>query len=124
MINRKGLSSLLGMSEMESALEYMLQKAERAKICFTQVRIYKEDFKDPDFNIVGFCQLCMNGWIMTGMCTNGSFEPSPELIERMRLREEWKGLPEIPSRKERWFGAAILPPTLQGRLSMRKAPQE
>ena len=87
--HRKELDGLMGMCEMECALELMLQKAERMGIGFNELRMRPNEFSDD--TLVGFCHLLSSG-LMRPLYPNNNFGVSPKLIDEMRKRECWKNI--------------------------------
>ncbi len=72
---------LLGMSEMEWAVELMEKKAISLKIPISNVRITPREFADESNSgvLVGFCQLLARG-LMEPDYPNSEFIPSKSLI--------------------------------------------
>ena len=120
MIHRKELDYLMGMSEMESAIEVMLQKSESSGVPFQEIYMLTSEMWQE---AVGFCQLLGRGW-MSPSYPNGQFVVSKCLVERMRQRECWKGMPDPPTFEERMakycpIMLEPLPPVLAERVQRR-----
>ncbi len=97
---RKELSAFLGMYEMECAVEVMLQKAERLGKTVDQLVFYPEEFIEGSGNLVGFCQLIHNGWVLPGY-PNCEFYLANGLIDRLNARFNWT-LPYCVTPAEKW----------------------
>lgn len=76
------LDGLMGMSEMEWALEILLKRAQEHKIPFASVTVSTDDVR---LETTGFCQLLARGWLEISY-PNSIFIPSKELIERVASR--------------------------------------
>ncbi len=98
-MNRKELDWLMGMYEMEEALDVMLDKSEATGVPFEKLKVYHQDFKNK--GLTGFCILLVNQWMRTGY-PNGTFGPRKKLIERMRERSCWEKMPDPPTEEEWW----------------------
>ena len=100
-INRPELDWLLGMYEMEVALEFMLQKAEHANIPFSRMEFHVRDFIDmqDEWNqqrLVGFCNLCQRG-LMESVYPHSYFRPTEGFIQLLRQRRKcFSDLPDPP----------------------------
>jgi hypothetical protein len=93
----------MGMVEMEQAIEVMLQKAEKTAdpfASFVWQDMHPSEFMQESASLVGLCQLLANDW-MTTFYPNSRFFVSQKLVERMREREVWKGMPDAPTTGER-----------------------
>lgn len=79
---------LMGMYEMEVAVEIMEKKAEKHSTTIDKMSYHPNDFVQPQDadSLVGFTQLVANGWIVPDY-PNSAFIPSKELIAR--LNERW-----------------------------------
>ena len=108
MPNRKELDGLMGMYEMEMAIEVMLQKSEKTGTPFGALLMYPGEFPG-DGSLVGFCQLLARGYMTTGY-PNGEFKVDKSLTEHMRKsRDCWKDLTDPPTWDE-WFKARFQMP--------------
>ena len=85
-MNRKQLSGMLGMYEMEEAVEHMLQICEKEGKPFHEMLWSAGQFCIPtqlSSLLVGFCQLLCWKWLLPGY-PNSQFYPSNGLIDRMK----------------------------------------
>lgn len=103
MSNRKELDGLLGMYEMEQAIEVMLQKSEASGRPFGALEMCPEDFLKAGDSLVGFCHLLVRG-LMAASYPNGYFKVGKSLIDLMRDRrpDVWKDLADPPTWEE-WY---------------------
>ena len=78
--------SLMGMSEMESAVKIMVDIARERDISFEQVVVGVNNFishsDSRQYAMIGFCHLCIKGWIESRY-PNCSFFPTEELVQRV-----------------------------------------
>ena len=95
--HRKELDGLLGMCEMECAVELMLQKSEETSVPFNELWVAPYEFSKD--TLVGFCQLLVRG-CMVPLYPNMYFGIAQELIDRMRTRECWKTLKDALTPEE------------------------
>ena len=75
----------MGMTEMELAIEVMLDKAESRGIDISSAVFWHEDFEGNESAMVGFCQLLLRGWMKSGNC-NSEFKVHDALRERLHVR--------------------------------------
>ena len=117
---------LLGMSEMEWAVEKMLEMAEAKGVPFPLLRVHPEEFIVPDrlSVLVGFCQLVAHGWLVPSY-PNSTFVCSQGLIERMRTRKVWADLPDVLDNPLGFMEAESRKfPALGKRLNQRDNPKK
>ena len=100
MPNRKELDGLLGMYEMEVALEIMLQRSEQKGISFEKLTVGPDDFILLQ-SLIGFCHLLVRRLVVPAIYPNSEFMIGQSLVDRMRIREVWKDLPNPPTMEER-----------------------
>ncbi len=85
-------SSLLGMSEMEWTVKFMVEEAEKKNEVWTKMLWYPEQFVDPKklSRLVGFCQLVARE-LMVPDYPNCVFIPSDKLVDivNVRLGTDW-----------------------------------
>lgn len=91
---------LLGMSEMEAALERIVKIADNMKVPFHEVIVTPYQFKDAE--LIGFCHLCTRN-LVDSFYPNGCFHPTQELINLMRERRPhiWGNLKNALTIEER-----------------------
>ena len=106
--HREELNGMLGMCEMECAVEVMLQKAEQKGIPFEYLILYiPADFTGDA--LVGFCQLAARGMVTWGY-PNCYFRPAQALIDRLRKQNpKWAGIGDEPSFMD-WYDKCGLKP--------------
>jgi hypothetical protein len=73
---------LMGMCEMENAVEYMVNKARDSKIPFSEIIVHPGDDGIDDSVAIGFWHLLMHGW-MESRYPNCSFSPNQDLQKRV-----------------------------------------
>lgn len=109
-MNRKELDGLLGMYEMEKAVEVMLWLSEDKGKPFHELVVRPGDFfrlqsdgSVPDLSaLIGFCHLLTEGFMVSAY-PNSCFRPSAALTARMRGHHEcWKGLQD-PLPPDEWI---------------------
>lgn len=106
--HRRELDGMLGMCEMECAVEVMLQKSERKGTPFEYLILYiPHDFTGDA--LVGFCQLAARGMVAPGY-PNCYFRPTQALIDRLRKQNpKWAGIGDEPP-FEVWYERRALKP--------------
>lgn len=103
-MNRQELDGLMGMWEMECAIEAMLQMSVAKNVPFSELSVQPQNFGNAT-TLAGFCQLLAQGW-MDLYPYNSYFYVSQKLVERMRQRKCWQSLPDaltLNQRMERIF---------------------
>ena len=80
-------NGLLGMSEMETAMRVLEDKANELNTTIDTLRIRAAWFVDDkdSHKLIGFSQMCCRGWIIPDY-PNSEFIPSRELIDRLNGR--------------------------------------
>jgi hypothetical protein len=82
---------LLGMHEMEMALEALLDRAKVLRCSLAQLVIYPNEYQSQ---LSGLCHMMCNGWIRSAY-PNGTFKITQDLVNRMRERSCWKDIPDV-----------------------------
>lgn len=92
---------LLGKTECEEGLAFLVDKAERQGICFTEVFTYPSEIAEQDdFTRSGLMIMLAWGLLECSYPTS-EFVPSMRLLEIMRTRKRWKNLPAWKSMIDR-----------------------
>ena len=122
-MNGNPFQCLLGMSEMEWAVERCLKLAKERGIPVSSTGFRPEEFVDGHGLLTGFCQLVAHGWLEPSY-PNSTFIFTKGLVDRMRTRACWSDLPYPEgNRLAEMERMARSSPTLAGRLDLRDNKQ-